>query len=284
MGTYSGKIESAKVGVDILLEYKVSSFITDKRLATKCIIVLVCVLTLFALNIPNLPADVITITAAGLLMFWSGIDAKDVVQKVDFKLIMYLFGVFAVSGGMEATGLVTFIANAVTSININNPLAIVVFALLISAGLSAFIDNIPITRVLIPIIAALIPDEHSPLKMAVVCMFVFGVNVGDNLTPFGDTLMTFNVAEQHKLHLTPKDFFEIAFKTTLFQYATLLVLFSLQINFALGLWFLLAYVVGIIVVVKVFKVKMPFTMKAAFRFVTSMFKKKKPDSGKPSIE
>ncbi|NMC04622.1 MAG: hypothetical protein GYA24_05385, partial [Candidatus Lokiarchaeota archaeon] len=94
LGTHGTKLESAQVGVDILLEYKVSSFIPDKKLLAKCIIVLVSVLTMFTLNIPNFPADVVTITAAGLLLFLSQVDMKDLVQRVDFKLIIYLFGIF----------------------------------------------------------------------------------------------------------------------------------------------------------------------------------------------
>ncbi len=277
LGTYSGKLESAKVGVDILLEYSASSFIPDKKLTAKCVIVLVGVLTLFTLNVPNLPADVITISAAGLLLFWSRLETKEVMQRVDFKLLVYLFGVFIVSGGMEATGLIGFIKDAVSYINITDPLFLVLFALGVSAGLSAFIDNVPITRVLIPIIAALIP-EGSPnfaFKMPVVCMLVFGLNVGDNLTPFGDTLMTFNVAEQHNLYLKPGEFFNIAFKTTLFQYASLLVIFFLQIAPMLGLWVLLAYIVSTVIVVWVFKVKMPFTFKNALLFIRSLFQRKK---------
>jgi Na+/H+ antiporter NhaD/arsenite permease-like protein len=277
LGTYSGKLEPAKVGVDILLEYKASSFIPDKKLTTKCVVVLVGVLTLFTLNIPNLPADVVTISAAGLLLFWSRLETKEVMHRVDFKLLVYLFGIFIVTGGMEATGLIAFIKTAVSNINITNPIFLVLFALGVSAGLSAFIDNVPITRVLIPIIAALIPDgsPNSAFKMPVLCMLVFGLNVGDNLTPFGDTLMTFNVAEQHKLILKPGEFFNIAFKTTMFQYASLLVLFILQIDLVLGLWILLAYVVGIVVVVRAFKVKMPFTFKNALLFVRSLFRRNK---------
>jgi Na+/H+ antiporter NhaD/arsenite permease-like protein len=254
----------------------VSSFIPDKKLTTKCVVVLVAVLALFALNIPNLPADVITISAAGLLLFWSRLETKEVMSRVDFKLLVYLFGIFIVSGGMEATGLIGLIKEAVSHINITDPLFVILFALGISAGLSAFIDNVPITRVLIPIIATLI--EGTPgMKMAALCMMVFGLNVGDNLTPFGDTLMTFNVAEQHKLYLKPKEFFDIAFKTTMFQYLNLLILFIFQINLVLGLWILLAYVVGIVVVVRAFKVKKPFTMRAAFKFVASWFKRKKTE-------
>ncbi|NMC08393.1 MAG: hypothetical protein GYA24_24510, partial [Candidatus Lokiarchaeota archaeon] len=114
-----------------------------------------------------------------------------------------------------------------------------------------------------------------PMRMAVICMLVFGVNIGDNLTPFGDTLMTFNVAEQHDLHMKPADFFNVAFKTTIFQYATLLAIFYLQINLTFGLWFLLAYVVGLVVMIKVFKMRMPFTFKNAMLFIRSFFKRRK---------
>ncbi len=276
LGTYNKKLKSASVGVDILLEYSVGSFIHDKKLLAKCLVVLFAVLTMFALNIPNFPADVVTITAAGILLLWSGVDMKELVQRVDFKLIMYLFGIFIVSGGMEATGLITIITDGVRSINITDPLALAAFALAISAGLSAFIDNIPITRVLLPIIAGLIPVDATPsIRMAIICMLVFGVNVGDNLTPFGDTLMTYNVAEQNKLFMKPVEFFNIAFKTTLFQYATLLVIFSLQINPILGLWFLLAYVIGAVAIILIFKVRMPFTFKAAILFAFGWFKRKK---------
>jgi hypothetical protein len=75
--------------------------------------------------------------------------------------------------------------------------------------------------------------------------------------------------------LKPGEFFNIAFKTTLFQYASLLVLFILQIDPVLGLWVLLAYVVGIVVVVRAFKVKMPFTFKNALAFIRSLFRSSK---------
>ena len=53
------------------------------------------------------------------------------------------------------------------------------------------------------------------------------------------------------------------------------MILSLQINPTLGLWFLLAYFIGVVVVVKAFKVRMPFTFKAALRFVLGWFKRKK---------
>ena len=99
-----------------------------------------------------------------------------------------------------------------------SPLLQIISIVWISAILSSMIDNIPITKVLIPIVKNFVPST-SPQQINSQYYYglAIGANWGDNLTPLGDNILVMNLAEQGKRPIKVLDFFKLGFTTTIYQ-------------------------------------------------------------------
>jgi len=228
---YRRTLKKSRASVDILLDINVWNFVPEKSLMYKSTLVLILVMVGFVV-IPSdfIPPDIITLTMAIMLLTISKLDAKEVLEKIDFKLILYLIGVFILSGGLEYVGFISLITSIITTISTSAMLLLMIIILWICGAFSAFIDNIPITQLLIPIVASMTAGFPAAAIPTIYSGMVYGINMGDNFTPFGDTLLVINTCEANKVHLAPKTFFKVAFKTTCFQFGVLSLIFCIILN------------------------------------------------------
>ena len=113
----------------------------------------------------------------------------------------------------------------------------------IAAILSSLIDNIPITKILIPIVNDFIPASSSPqLSNKYYYGLSIGANWGDNLTPLGDNILIVNLAEQNKRPIRILDFWRLGFFTTIYQLLLATLYFTLLIDTIIGIG-----IIGIII-------------------------------------
>ena len=113
----------------------------------------------------------------------------------------------------------------------------------IAAILSSLIDNIPITKILIPIVHDFIPASSSPqLSNKYYYGLSIGANWGDNLTPLGDNILIVNLAEQNKRPIKILDFWRLGLFTTIYQLLLATLYFTLLLDIIIGL-----SIIGIII-------------------------------------
>jgi Na+/H+ antiporter NhaD/arsenite permease-like protein len=229
-------LQTPREALEILNEFNVWNFVPDKKLLFKSLITFILLFTLF-LTVPSsfIPTDIIALIMALVLITISRIDFKQLISKIDFELILYLLGIFIIAGAFEVLGIVEFIGESMSNLSGGDVYVELITILWISCILSSAIDNIPITRVLIPVIGTIAHTYPASITKQFFYSLTFGANWGDNLTPFGDNILVVQIAEQNKRPISFKQFFKIGFITTLYQISLVTLYYTLIFKTTLAL-------------------------------------------------
>ncbi len=251
---YKNELKITEEGVKVLKEFNVWNVVQNKKLLYQSLISLIILLILLIL-VPSfiIPSDIIALSMALILLIITRLDPKDIISKIDFELLFYLFGIFIIVGGLEITGVTEVIGLSILNMGRNNFYLQLLLLLWISAYLSSCIDNIPITKVLIPVAGNMAESASLVNKNKLFYSLAFGANWGDNLTPLGDNILVANVAEQNKRSISFKSFFKLGFITTNYQLAIISIYYTLIFNTQIGFIILGTIFSVIIVIYLIFK-------------------------------
>jgi Na+/H+ antiporter NhaD/arsenite permease-like protein len=241
---YKNELTIPEDGVKVLKEFNVWNVVQNKRLLYQSLISLLILLFLFIL-IPSsiINPDIIALSFALILIIISRLEPKEIISKIDFELIFYLLGIFIIAGGLEVTGVTKAIGLTISNLSGTNPFFQIIIILWFSAYLSATIDNIPITKVLIPVAETMSGSFMLANKNQIFYSLTFGANWGDNLTPLGDNILVVNIAEQNKRPINFKQFFKLGFFTTNYQLILISIYYVIIFNFNIGIIVILSVLV-----------------------------------------
>ena len=132
------------------------SLIKDKYLLQSSLIVLVGIIFLFIVQgALKIEVSIIALGGAAILLIITRAHVEKVLQEVDWATLLFFAGLFVVVGVIEEAGLVTLLAKILIGITGGEPWMTFNFIIWISAIASAFIDNIPFTATMVPIIETL---------------------------------------------------------------------------------------------------------------------------------
>lgn len=109
---------------------------------------------------------------------------KELLSKVDYKTLLFFVGLFVVVGGLEQTGILEVIAEFIGKISGGNLRLMIAIIIWISAVASAFVDNIPFSATMIPIIRSLAVTQGVDLDTLAWALSM-GTDVGGSATPIG---------------------------------------------------------------------------------------------------
>jgi Na+/H+ antiporter NhaD/arsenite permease-like protein len=180
--------------------------ITDKKLMVQSLMLLGFTILFFVLGgILHLPVSIPALVGALLLVAISRVDIVELLEKeVEWPTLVFFIGLFMVIAGAEETGLIQMIANWVRDVSKGNLTAAIIIVLWVSAIASAFIDNIPFTATMLPIIAFLnqtIPGAESGVLW---WSLALGACLGGNGTMIGASanVVTVGLAEKAGYHIS----------------------------------------------------------------------------------
>lgn len=105
-------------------------------------------------------------------------------RGVDYKTLLFFIGLFVSVGGLEQTGVLEVIAHFISVISGGNPYVMTAIILILSAGCSALIDNIPFAATMIPVIQSLSATTGMALP-TLAWTLSLGTDIGGNATPIG---------------------------------------------------------------------------------------------------
>ena len=183
-------------------EYK----ITNRKLTVMGLGVLAFVIFLFIIHgVLHMEPSVAALVGAMVLLAISRIDIVEMLEhEVEWPTLVFFIGLFMVIAGAEETGLIQIIAEWVKDVSRGNLTAAVVIVLWVSAIASAFIDNIPFTATMLPIIAFLnqtIPGAESGVLW---WSLALGACLGGNGTMIGASanVVTVGLAEKAGYHIS----------------------------------------------------------------------------------
>lgn len=208
-----------------ILAMQENEAIKDAKLLTKCLVVLLLTITGFMLHGSlELQSSVVAMTGAVILLCISGVNPEHVLKEVEWKTIFFFAGLFMLVGGIERAGVLTLIAESIVKATGGNLLLLGMSILWVSALASAFVDNIPFTATMIPLIkdlGALTGMTITPLWWAL----SLGACLGGNGTIIGASanVIASGMAEEHGHKITFGEYFKVCFPVMLITIAISMV-------------------------------------------------------------
>ena len=201
--------------------------IKNKSLLVKSGIVLTVTVILFFLqNIPSLNLSLgwtSLLGATTLLILADKAEVESIFARVEWATLIFFAALFVFMEALDKMGLLTAIGGLVEEIILKVPedyrLAVALLLILWVSGLaSAFIDNIPFTTMMIPVVTSISENVVLDLPLQpLVWALALGACLGGNGTLIGASanVVAAGVAEQHGYKFTFMDFFKIGFPMTL---------------------------------------------------------------------
>jgi Na+/H+ antiporter NhaD/arsenite permease-like protein len=165
---------------------------TDKSFLVEATIFLTIKITLLSIrNIIELPLTLIaTIGVGGLILtriiLHNDIESakKGVRQGFDWKLIVFLIGIFVLSGAFAKYGLARRFAEFILGVAGNNLFYITSILIWISVAFSAVMDNTPYVVTMLPVIDDIVRDIGAD-PLTIVWALLLGATLGGGITYIG---------------------------------------------------------------------------------------------------
>jgi len=176
------------------------------RTTTRCVMIVLgfAVLLFIFQGKLGLSSAFIAIMAATVALVWIQPDLPAVLERVDWHILVFFIGLFVLVGGLSASGAFEPITQFLAQFANSNPILLGVLIIWIVAGLSALLDNVPVTIAMISLLQGLQMSgvDVSALWWAV----VFGAGFGGNATSIGSgaNIVIVSLSDKTKTPITPK--------------------------------------------------------------------------------
>jgi Na+/H+ antiporter NhaD/arsenite permease-like protein len=147
----------------------------------------------------HMEPSVAALIGAAVLMVLSRVDIVEMLEKeIEWPTLIFFMFLFVVVSGAEEAGLIQVIADWVKDMSQGSLMVAIIMILWVSAIASAFIDNIPFTATMLPIVAYLntvIPGAQSGVLWWALSL---GACLGGNGTMIGASanVVTAGLAEK----------------------------------------------------------------------------------------
>ena len=201
--------------IEKLMQIDEKKEIKDIALLKKSLIVLLGVIIAFMFHgFLDLEVSIIALAGAAILLVITKIHPAKSFVHVEWPTLLFFAGLFIIVSGVELTGALELFAHEIVNATGGNFEATLVLIIWSSAFASAFVDNIPYTATMIPIIENISEDpaiasslanfSFNPLWYAL----AIGADFGGNGTLIGASanLVAIAVAERHGYRMFFKDF------------------------------------------------------------------------------
>lgn len=167
----------------------------SKGLLIKSMIVLIGVIVLFSLQaITHLEVSIVAIGGAAVLLAITRIPLEKILHEVDWSTLLFFIGLFVLVGMAEHAGLITVLAKLAIIITGGDSWLTFIMIIWLSGIASAFVDNIPFTTTMIPLVHSLISAPDMALTSGTVFQInplwwalALGADLGGNGTLIGSS-------------------------------------------------------------------------------------------------
>ncbi len=179
--------------------------LNDAKTTRKVLIVLAGTIVMFFLaHFLHFSPAYAALTAAAAALVWVRPDVKKTLAHVEWSVLIFFAALFVMVGGLEASGALHSLVSLLAHAGEIPPVWLGVIIIWGVAGLSAVVDNIPITIAMIPIIHGLESQGIAigPLWWAL----AFGAGFGGNGTIIGSTanIVVVTMSEKTRTPITAK--------------------------------------------------------------------------------
>ena len=149
-----------------------------------CIIFALAVILLVTHAQTGLTVSAIGVFITVVTLLAAGKHAGKLLKRLDYKTLLFFVGLFIAVSGLEHTGVLELLAEAIRIISGGNIYMMVAIIIWGSGIASAFIDNIPFAATMIPVIRALAETQGVELQTLAWALSM-GTDIGGSATPIG---------------------------------------------------------------------------------------------------
>ncbi len=209
-----------QVSIRLLLEKIRFEFMNtrlDRRLIVKALCCLALALSLFVTQtITGLSPGLVAFAVAMLLFVLSGEDVEQVLEDVEWSTLLFFAGLFILVGVLEERGVILWIAENVFMRIGNNPYVMVLVVLWVSGLVSGFLDNIPFTVSMIPIVEHMLQTTPVPNNILWWALSL-GACLGGNFTYIGASanIVSVSIAQKYGEGITFLEFMKTGAAVTI---------------------------------------------------------------------
>ncbi|MGD9365195.1 MAG: ArsB/NhaD family transporter [Desulfobacteraceae bacterium] len=179
-----------------------------------------CLLLAIALfvtqTITKLSPGVVAMLVAMFLFAITRVDVEEMLEEIEWSTLLFFSGLFILVGILEEKGVIAWIANNIFMQVGNNPYVAVLMVLWVSGIVSGFLDNIPFTITMIPIVQLMLEATHIPHNVLWWAL-ALGACLGGNLTMIGASanIVSIGMAKRYKVDISFLDFMRTSAVITL---------------------------------------------------------------------
>jgi Na+/H+ antiporter NhaD/arsenite permease-like protein len=158
----------------------------DRKTAVRVLIVVLGAIIFFFLQgALRLTPSFVAMSAAAVALVWVRPGVEEVLKRVEWSVLSFFGALFVMVGGLEKAGALEVLVSLLEHVTWITPALFGVLIIWAVAILSSFVDNIPITIALIPVIQGLGVDgmNITPIWWAL----AFGAGFGGNGTIIGSS-------------------------------------------------------------------------------------------------
>jgi Na+/H+ antiporter NhaD/arsenite permease-like protein len=206
--------------IEQLMREDETVYLKDKNLLKKSMVVLIGVIALFVVHGSlHLEPSVIALGGAAVLLVITRASPERVFHEVDWPTLLFFTGLFIIVGTAEHAGMINILSKAAINITGGDPWLTFLIIVWLSAIASAFIDNIPFTATMIPLIQTVNLDPNiaalfgglavSPLWWGL----ALGADFGGNGTLIGSSagVVAAGVSEKNGHPISFNRWFKVGF-------------------------------------------------------------------------
>jgi Na+/H+ antiporter NhaD/arsenite permease-like protein len=189
-----------------LMKEDESTYLKDRSILKKSLGVLFAVIALFVVHGSlGIEPSIIALGGAGVLLAITRASPERVFREVDWATLIFFTGLFIIVGTAEHAGMIDLLSSAALGLTGGDPWLTFIMTIWLSAIASAFIDNIPFTATMIPLIHTLngspqIAEAFSDLQFSPLWWALsLGANLGGNGTLIGSSagIVAAGISEKH---------------------------------------------------------------------------------------
>jgi len=176
----------------------------------------IAILLFVTQTITKLSPGIVAMLVAMVLFSISRVDVEEMLEEIEWSTLLFFAGLFILVGILEEKGVIEWIAHNVFLRIGDNPYVIVLTVLWVSGIVSGFLDNIPFTITMIPIVQLIMETTSIPHNI-LWWSLALGACFGGNLTIIGASanIVSIGMAKQAGVKISFLDFMKTSALITL---------------------------------------------------------------------
>ncbi|MFH1523619.1 MAG: ArsB/NhaD family transporter [Chloroflexota bacterium] len=185
--------------IEAVMQLNPVEALDDRKNAQRVLIVLGgAILFFFIAHFLHISPSFVALSAAGVALVWVRPDIKKTLEHIEWSVLIFFAALFVMVGGLEAAGVLEMLVGVLEGASSIPPVLFGIIIIWVVAGLSAVVDNIPITIAMVPVIHGLgaAGMDVGPLWWAL----AFGAGFGGNGTIIGSTANIIVTTLSEKTH------------------------------------------------------------------------------------